>query len=235
VDPGDADLATFFHYLGQAAAAFTPTGQRQLPALTPEYLADVPSFARRYFRELFRRMPDGGTLVLDNYQEAAPEEQFHSLIADAVAEVPQGLMLVAVSRRDPPDAYARIIANENVCFVDWEDLRLTVPEAQAIAALRSARLEPARVAALHAQCDGWAAGLTLLLEDWHRDLESGDAPSGIGRDALFNNLDNSVVHPGAGTHGQRARQNIKSLQSLWRRPRFQVAALGRADTSRSQR
>ena len=161
VDPGDAELATFFHYLGQAALCFTRAGHRPLPALTPEYLGDVPGFARRFFRELFKRMPPGTTLVLDNYQEVAPEEQFHALIADAVAEVPQGLTLLAVSRRDPPNVYARLIANENVAFLDWEDLRLTLGEAQAIAAMRSARLEAARVAELHAQCDGWSRSYLL--------------------------------------------------------------------------
>ena len=36
MDRGDADLATFFHYLGQAALAFSRSGQRPLPALTAE-------------------------------------------------------------------------------------------------------------------------------------------------------------------------------------------------------
>src|SRR5882724_10105701 len=34
VDPGDADLATFFYYLGEAAKAFARKGHRALPALT---------------------------------------------------------------------------------------------------------------------------------------------------------------------------------------------------------
>jgi ATP/maltotriose-dependent transcriptional regulator MalT len=38
VDAGDADLPIFFHYLGQAAVAFTHKRQRPRPALTPEYL-----------------------------------------------------------------------------------------------------------------------------------------------------------------------------------------------------
>ncbi len=57
IDPGDADLATFFHYLGQTALSFSRSSQRPLPALTPEYLDDVPGFARRFFRELLSRLP----------------------------------------------------------------------------------------------------------------------------------------------------------------------------------
>lgn len=74
VDAGDADLATFFYYLGEAAKAFTRNGQRPLPALTPEYLHDVEGFSRRIFRELFARLPKGASLVLDNYQDVAPEQ-----------------------------------------------------------------------------------------------------------------------------------------------------------------
>lgn len=50
VDPGDADLATFFYYLGEAASPFNRKGQRPLPLLSPEYLHDVEGFSRRFFR-----------------------------------------------------------------------------------------------------------------------------------------------------------------------------------------
>ena len=36
IDSGDADLATFFFYLGQAAQSFSRKGQRPLPLLTAE-------------------------------------------------------------------------------------------------------------------------------------------------------------------------------------------------------
>lgn len=101
VDPGDADLATFFYYLGEAARPFNRKGQRPLPALTPEYLHDVEGFSRRFFRELFSRLPDGAVLVLDNYQEISGENTFLRLIAQAAEEVPVGITLIAISRRDP--------------------------------------------------------------------------------------------------------------------------------------
>ena len=137
VDPGDSDLATFFYYLGEAAKTFTRKGQRPLPTLTPEYLQDVEGFARRFFRELFERLPKGAALVLDNYQEVVSEQQFHQFLAQAVDEVPEGVVLIAISRRDPPDAYARLVANENVQLVEWDALKLTLEEARAIAGFRT--------------------------------------------------------------------------------------------------
>ena len=183
IDPGDADLATFFHYLGEAGRPFTRKGERPLPALTPEYLQDVPGFARRFFRDLFARLPAGAVLVLDNYQEVVADQPFHQLVADAVMEVPPGQTLVVVSRQEPPDCYARLIASDGVAFIEWEDLKLSLDEAHAIAQARG-RDDPALVRALHAQCAGWVTGMTLMLE---RPRAAGTAATAAeaSREALF--------------------------------------------------
>ena len=47
VDPGDADLATFFYYLGEAARPFAKKDRPALPLLTPEYQHDLAGFSRR--------------------------------------------------------------------------------------------------------------------------------------------------------------------------------------------
>ena len=153
IDSGDQDLASFFHYLGQAVAPFARKGAR-LPALTPEYLATVPAFARRFFRELFQCLPRPATLVLDNYQEVPADDALHELVANAAEEAPQHVSLVLISRRDPPGTYARLQAHEHVQVLDWDDLRLTRDEALAIGARRRGRSGPALDALYHA-CQGW--------------------------------------------------------------------------------
>lgn len=163
VDPGDADLPTFFHYLRLAVSPFSRKNQPLPPALTPEYLSDVAGFARRFFRELFARLPAPSTLALDNYQEVDAAHEFHRIVAAAVNEVPPGVTLLVISRRDPPDCYARLITNEKVAFVDWDALKLTLDEAQAIARKRC-EAESAMIGTLHEQSMGWAAGFTLMLD-----------------------------------------------------------------------
>lgn len=183
VDPGDADLATFFYYLGQAAQRLSRKGQRPLPALTPEYLPDVEGFSRRFFRELFSRLPKGATLVLDNYQEVAPEERFHEIVAQAVDEVPAEDTLIVVSRRDPPDCYARMFANEYVAFLDWEDLKLAFDEAQQIAEARGG-IDREAIRTLHHSTGGWAAGLVLALEHRRRGMSVADLDQ-VTQEAIF--------------------------------------------------
>ena len=185
VDPGDADLATFFYYLRLAATPLARKGQQALPLLTPEYLPDIEGFARRFFRELFSRLPAGASLVLDNYQEVPADSKFHTIVAQSVDEIPAGTTLIAISRRDPPDCYARFIANEHVSLIQWEELRLSPEEAFAISAKRTA-LTRQQFDTLYRASDGWAAGLTLMLERLKRNGIVPEAVVAETREAVFN-------------------------------------------------
>jgi ATP/maltotriose-dependent transcriptional regulator MalT/DNA-binding SARP family transcriptional activator len=184
VDPGDGDLATFFYYLRMAAAALGAGAELGLPLLTPEYLLDVEGYSRRFFRALFALLPRGDALVLDNYQEVPADARFHTLISEAVNEIPPGLTMVVISRRDPPDCYARLIANEHVSFIQWEDLRLSRDEAQAISAKRAA-VTPEQFDLLYRAADGWAAGLTLMLERLKRNGMVPEVITAETREAVF--------------------------------------------------
>src|SRR6185503_20405825 len=124
---------------------------------------------RRFFRELFLQLPEDAVLVLDNYQEVTLELKFHEMIVQAVQDVPEGMNLIAISRRDPPDCYARLIANENVQLVDWNDLQLTFEETRQIVQAKGPVSQPAEIERLHQQSGGWAAGLTLILEGYRKN------------------------------------------------------------------
>jgi LuxR family transcriptional regulator, maltose regulon positive regulatory protein len=155
-----------------------------LPKLTPEYLGKVREFARRFFRELFARLPPDAIVILDNYQEVPAQEAFHQIIADAVQEVPSGAALIAITRRDPPECYARLIANEAVAFLNWDDLRLTSEEADQIA--RSRGCDDGKfIRDLHARAEGWAAGLTLLIERSAHEARHDDTATSADLERVF--------------------------------------------------
>ena len=156
-----------------------------MPLLTPEYLPNIEGFTRRFFRELFARLPDGATLVLDNYQEVPADQRFHVVVAQSIDEVPQGINVIVISRRDPPDCYARLIANENGSLIEWEELRLSSQEAYAISAKRTT-MTPQDFDTLYRASDGWAAGLTLMLERVRRNGIVPEAMAAETREAVFN-------------------------------------------------
>jgi len=163
LDEGDADAATFFYYLGLAAAEAGAPG-KPLPLFTPEYHAGLGVFARRYFQELFARLKAPFAVVFDGYQEVPAFSQFHALMRDALAELPRGGSAIVISRGDPPPEMARLRASRAVAMLGWEDLRLTREETVSIARQRRPKLPPEALDQLYARTQGWAAGLVLMLE-----------------------------------------------------------------------
>jgi LuxR family transcriptional regulator, maltose regulon positive regulatory protein len=163
IDPGDSDPATFFFYLKQAIESAARKKGKPLPLLTPEYLPDLPGFARRFLRDGFARLPEDVVLVFDNYHDIAPDSALHGPFKAALAEVPPGSNVMVLGRTDPPPAFADAIVNQTISSVTWEELRLTPEETTAIGASRGIT-DKAILRTLHDQSTGWMAGATLMLE-----------------------------------------------------------------------
>ncbi|MDP1682875.1 MAG: hypothetical protein Q8L39_14030 [Burkholderiales bacterium] len=170
IDAGDDDVATFFHYLGRAAASHRAPDAEPLPDLTPEFAFGVASFSRSYFRELFAGLESPFVLVLDNYQEVADTSLLHEIVRDACEEMPEGGHIVLVSRNCCPQSLARLRANNALTIIGADDLTLSPEETQGIAKLQGVKLlSDSAAVALHARIGGWAAGLMLALEGTGRN------------------------------------------------------------------
>jgi ATP/maltotriose-dependent transcriptional regulator MalT/DNA-binding SARP family transcriptional activator len=163
IDPDDADLASFFYYLGLAAPGKSRQMPYAMPLLTPEYLPDLEGFARKFFRELYARLGASSVVVFDNYQEVGRSSGFPQIIALAAVEAPPGVRVIVLSRAEPSSEYAQLVANGFIAQIGWEELRLTLEETNSIASVRHS-VSAALAESLHIQCDGWVAGMVLLLE-----------------------------------------------------------------------
>jgi LuxR family maltose regulon positive regulatory protein len=161
VDAGDSDISSLFYFMTEAAKNFAPR-KRRLPLFTPEYLPDVSGFARRYFRELLSRLPTTGTIVLDNCHEASEDPSFLAVLVALVTETASGTTIFLVSREQPPARLMHLVANRHLSIVDWNTLKLTLDETQSIVRLWRP-VDLSMTERLHRRCDGWAAGLVLLL------------------------------------------------------------------------
>lgn len=165
LDAGDADAATFFHYLGLAAENAARGAGPALPHLTAEYLAGLPVFARRYFEALAERFDPPFILVFDNYHDLAADAVLHRMLSEGFAALPPGFRVLVLSRTPPSAAFARLRASGQLALVGWDELRLTLEEVKSIE-----QLHPRKSGGnmshqeLHDKVQGWAAGLTLLLE-----------------------------------------------------------------------
>ena len=163
VDAGDADLATFFHYFAQAAQAAAGRRRLRLPVLTPEFMADLPGFTRRFLRKLWAKVPVPATVVLDNYQDLPAEAMLHTVLPIALAEFPVGATLFMISREDASTDWSQGVTQPQIGHIRWDDLQLTLEETQALAASVPG-LGQAALEAIRAQTKGWVAGTVLMLE-----------------------------------------------------------------------
>lgn len=109
-DEGDSDPATFFYYMGLAAGKATPHRKKNLPLLTPEYVAGMSTFTRLYFEKLYSRLTvrqssrtahEAFFIVLDNYQDVPEDAPFHDMIAAGLDMIPEDIRMVVISRSDP--------------------------------------------------------------------------------------------------------------------------------------
>lgn len=189
VDAGDADLATFFHYLGQAVRHAAPRHKRPLPHLTPEYLGSLEIFTRHLFEEIFRRVPAGTVLVFDNVQDAGAQSALHDVLRVAFECVPSHVRMLCLSRAAPPAALARLRANGSIAVFERDAIRLTLEEAQAIASLRGTD-DTAKVTAIHERTLGWTAGLVLMLEG---EFGGGSALDASHPESLFGYFASEVL------------------------------------------
>jgi LuxR family transcriptional regulator, maltose regulon positive regulatory protein len=165
IDHRDADVATFFYYLGEATKKIMLRKRISLPFLTPEYLQGVSTFVLRYFEKLYRHLPPPFLLVFDNYHEAPLDSPIHEVMSGAFSLIPEGVNVVAISRNDPPPPLSRLKANGSMGLIRWEDVRLTEDEAQGIIGRKIAGSAPKEtMRRLYELSDGWAAGLVLLSE-----------------------------------------------------------------------
>src|SRR5512142_1291229 len=178
VDEADADLATFFYYLGLAAAKAAPRKKRRLPLLTPERMPGLSVFAQRYFEDLSSMLPVPSLLVLDDCHRMREDSPFFETLREGISRLAPGIGAVLISRSDPHPSLARDRANRLMETFGWKDLRLTIEEAAGIVKLqRKKKPSPGQVKYLFERTDGWAAGLVLLLE---RGYKEGVEPRTVG-------------------------------------------------------
>lgn len=165
LDESDADLASFFYYLGLAAKKAAPRIKPPLPLLKPEYLRGLPTFTRRYFEHLYSRLKPPCVLVFDNYQDVPVDSPFHEIALAGLSLLPEGISAVLMSRSEPPPGLSRLRANGQMQVLGWSALTFDANEAESMFSLKGELLSKETRRRINVLTNGWAAGMVLLMED----------------------------------------------------------------------
>ena len=100
-------------------------------------------------------------LVLDDLQEIQDRFILH-VLEELVANLPQPLHLVLVTREDPPLPLARLRANGQLTEIRASDLRFAERESEHfLNEVLGLSLSPADIASLEVKTEGWIVGLQL--------------------------------------------------------------------------
>jgi ATP/maltotriose-dependent transcriptional regulator MalT/DNA-binding SARP family transcriptional activator len=188
VDPDDADVATFFHYLRHAASKIEGTRASELPRFVSQYASDPASFSRRFFRELFARAKEPLAVVVDNLHEVPAESALYRVLEAAVSQVPKKCLLMVTSRQDSPPTFARHRVTGEMVSIGSENLRLEPGELVEVAKLRGHELAAEAVSQLHERTQGWAAGIVLMLEHARLSGRIAEFPGDAAPGAIFDYL-----------------------------------------------
>jgi LuxR family transcriptional regulator, maltose regulon positive regulatory protein len=194
LDERDCDPAHFFHYMGLAARAAAAGRKMNPPVFLQEYLPGILSFSRLFFEHLFSRLLSRAQywVVFDNYQNVPAESFLHDMFVQGLEEaLPPRIRIMVLSRERPPPAFAPLRAKDKVGFVGWNELRLTPEESKGIVEIKAGgEIDDGALALLHKKTDGWAAGLTLLLEQACVAPGTVEIPAGdeVSYEAVFDYL-----------------------------------------------
>lgn len=179
LDEGDGDPAAFFYYLGIAFQNVNHHQAGTLPLFTAEYQQSLHLFARRFFEHLCSLLNRPYILVFDNYQEVPARAALHDMLVHGLAAVPEGVSMMFLSRSEPPSSFVRLVANQAVHLMTWNELRLSLDESRSIMRMKGVhRTAACGIEQMHGKCEGWAAGIVLMmvlmrvhsLEEW-RSIE----------------------------------------------------------------
>ena len=182
-DVGDADTATFVHYVRIAAQQLAGKAADALPLFGAEPQQDLARFARGFFRDLFSALPHPCAVVFDNFHEPRTRPEQRAAFVQGLDEVPEGITVIVLSRADPPAEFARLVASRRIARVEEAALRCTPEESEAI--LGKPHLAAQQLQRFQQQSDGWMAALVLLREHLSRHGATLDDSLGEGKDTIF--------------------------------------------------
>lgn len=167
MDPGDEDLANFFHYLDIAVRALVPHKKTHLPALEEGVIAGESAAVTRYFRQLFSCLQPPFLVAFDNFQNVLEGGELCQVVKTACGMLPVGARVILISSNENPPAIGCLRANGSTAIIGWQELQLNPAKVKEVAALHGLTL-PMEVAIkqLQRKMGAWAADFVLAVRQF---------------------------------------------------------------------
>jgi LuxR family maltose regulon positive regulatory protein len=159
LDRYDGDVGLFSEYVGKAVRGLTGRGSGLMP-LPGERTPDVRTMIATLIEDL-TEAPNGAALVLDDYHNIHGPE-VHEAVNYLVDNLPDGLLLVIVTRTDPPLPLARLRSHGRLADVRGRDLSFKEHEVAEYFRLSSGvDLDADQTRIITQRSEGWVSALQL--------------------------------------------------------------------------
>lgn len=191
LEPMDADLTSFLHYLIGGVTAAWPDAvsqARELLSATAHPEPIVPNLMGLFAEEIGDRGEDPFILVLDDFHAVQDSEPVVKALEALVGYQPESMQLVVVSRAQLPLRLPQMKVRQQLVELGIPELRFNPPEVGALIRSVSGReLAPSEAEALFASTEGWAASLIMAAQ------QDGELPQpGAGAPSLYDYLAQEV-------------------------------------------
>ena len=184
IDEGDADVASFFYYMGLAVKRLS---RKSLPLFTQEYVHGLNVFTLRYFEALYGSLRPNSLVVLDNYERVAHDSSLHQVISQGMSVLPETVRVIVISRKGPVPQFAPLQASDKIGRLGWDELRFSLKDVKDLVRTRRQEDIPDDVLQrLHERTEGWAAGLVLMLQSLKTANVDYRLLEGLSQEGIFN-------------------------------------------------
>jgi LuxR family maltose regulon positive regulatory protein len=196
LDGDDNDANRFFAALCRAVEPLDLTWEvdpRALAATAAMSRAQLRAAVAAFVNAMCTAAAARIVIVLDDLHRLDHPEVF-ALLETLLERLPDHVALLLGTRVDPPLGLARWRVHGELLELGPNDLRFSEPDAQALASSRLAGdVDAAMVRKALARCDGWAVGLSMLLQSPPAGGQPADPDRGATRVLLFDYLAQEVL------------------------------------------
>ena len=172
VEPLVAEVRTVREDFGRLTLALAAHGRP--PSDDPDALRRWMARIGASFAQELGNVPQRLILVIEDYHVFEADVALWDFIAGAMRQLPETVTLMLIGRATPALPLAEWIAQGRAAVFGAEDLKFNAPETQLIAHKHGLDVDERRAAELCAQCEGWPAGISLLVSAQTRPAGSGE-------------------------------------------------------------
>ncbi len=166
LDPGDCDPVSFVNYVVAAVREIEPGFGARTLGLLSDVLTAQPTtdlVVSTLVAELSALGDRSTMLILDDYHVIDDDPRARALVTRLLADAPDRMSFVLLSRRPPKLALGRLVAQGEAPRLGADDLRFSTDETERL--FRDIYHQPLETEVLRQveeRTEGWAAGLQLL-------------------------------------------------------------------------